>query len=227
MGWRAAPLPPPATQIQRTQIRELTAPATPRAVQAKTNVFFLNYDGVTVKYTGDDDATRNETAFQQFEAKYAPYGDGPKRDAVMQAVVNDWQAYGVLVTDDRPASGDYTMNMTGPSNPFGGGVLGIAPLDCDDEQTPNNITFAFHSIDDGFDASTTATTIGQEVAHSFGLEHVDGHRRELLVGLELEVLDLALLDVEEARPSPARAAGVRDGLVDRAALGAAPSRVKA
>ena len=46
------------------------------------------------------------------------------------------------------------MNMTGPSNPFGGGVLGIAPLDCDDEQTHNNITYAFHCVNDQFDAST-------------------------------------------------------------------------
>jgi MYXO-CTERM domain-containing protein len=135
-------------------------------------VVFVNFDGAQLS-SGWDDSTNDVTQISECAGSFAAYGEGPKRDAVMQAVVNDWAAYGVTVTDDRPGAGDYTMNMTGPSNPFGGGVLGIAPLDCDDEQTPNNITFAFHSVDDGFDASTTATTIGQEVAHSFGLEHVD------------------------------------------------------
>jgi hypothetical protein len=35
------------------------------------------------------------------------------------------------------------------------------------------VTFAFHGADDGFSAATQATTVGQEVAHSYGLEHVD------------------------------------------------------
>jgi MYXO-CTERM domain-containing protein len=87
--------------------------------------------------------------------------------------MEDWAPFNVSVTDTRPASGDYTMNMTGPTNPFGGGVLGIAPLDCNDSQTHNNITYAFHSANDQFSSSTQATTIGQEVAHSYGLEHVD------------------------------------------------------
>jgi MYXO-CTERM domain-containing protein len=52
-------------------------------------------------------------------------------------------------------------------------VLGIAPLDCFDMMTHNNVTFAFHGANDGFPATVQATTIGQEVAHSFGLEHVD------------------------------------------------------
>ena len=40
----------------------------------------------------------------------------------------------------------------------------------------------------------------------------------LAATVELHVLDRALLEVEQARPPAARAAGVRDGLVDRAAL---------
>lgn len=156
------PVPPEAPRVA----------ADVHPLHAGPAVIFVNFDGAQLS-SGWDDSTNDVTQIGECAGSFAAYGDGAKRDAVMQAVVNDWQAYGVLVTDDRPASGDYTMNMTGPSNPFGGGVLGIAPLDCDDEQTPNNITFAFHSIDDGFDASTTATTIGQEVAHSYGLEHVD------------------------------------------------------
>ena len=156
------PVPPDAPRLRAEIGREAVGQA----------VVFVNFDGAQLS-SGWDDSTNDVTQIGECAGNFAAYGEGNKRDAVMQAVVNDWAAYNVIVTDERPASGDYTMNMTGPSNPFGGGVLGIAPLDCDDEQTPNNITFAFHSVDDGFDASTTATTIAQEVAHSFGLEHVD------------------------------------------------------
>ena len=139
---------------------------------AKQGVVFVNFDGATLN-SGWDDSRTNTTQISQLAGPFAAYGSGPKRDAVMQAVREDWAAYNVIITDSRPAQGDYTMNMTGPTNPFGGGVLGIAPLDCEDAQTHNNITFAFHSASDQFSATVQATTISQEVAHSYGLEHVN------------------------------------------------------
>ena len=145
-------------------------PAEPQP--AKQGVIFINFDGAQLT-SGYDDSRSNRTQIGQLAGSFAPYGQGSKREAVMQAVRTDWAPFNVLVVDTRPASGDYTMNMVGPTNPFGGGVLGIAPLDCNDAQTHNNITYAFHSASDQFSASTQATTIGQEVAHSYGLEHVD------------------------------------------------------
>jgi uncharacterized protein (TIGR03382 family) len=135
-------------------------------------VIFVNFDGATLT-AGMDSAQNNVTQIAECAGEFAPYGVGDKRTAVMQATRADWAAYNIDVVDVRPAAGEYTMNMTGPTNPFGGGVLGIAPVDCGNFQTHSNITYAFHSIDDGFDAATTATTIGQEVAHSYGLDHVD------------------------------------------------------
>jgi MYXO-CTERM domain-containing protein len=162
---RGDPVPVPADAPQ------LRADQEPKAGGAPGRIF-LNFDGANLS-SGYDDSTNNTTQIGECAGNFAPYGDGAKRDATVQAVRDDWEAYNVVIVDARPESGDYTMCMIGPSNPFGGGVLGIAPLDCDDQQTHNNITYAFHSVNDGFDASTTATTIGQEVAHSYGLEHVD------------------------------------------------------
>jgi MYXO-CTERM domain-containing protein len=133
---------------------------------------FLNFEGAQLS-GGFDDSHADVTQIGECVGPFAPYGDGPKRAAAVQAVREDWAAYDVAVTDARPDDGAYTMCMVGPTNPFGGGVLGIAPIDCGDSQTHDNIVFAFHSVDDGFDASTQATTISQEVAHSYGLEHVD------------------------------------------------------
>jgi MYXO-CTERM domain-containing protein len=141
-------------------------------LQASQGRVFVNFDGAVLTH-GWDDARNNVTQIGELAGSFAAYGAGDKRQAVMQAVRADWAPFDVVITDTRPASGDYTMNMTGPTNPFGGGVLGIAPLDCNDSQTHNNITYAFHSANDQFSAAVTATTIGQEVAHSYGLEHVD------------------------------------------------------
>jgi MYXO-CTERM domain-containing protein len=146
------------------------APGEPQL--AKQGTIFVNFDGENLS-SGYDDSHTNTTQLGNLAGPFAAYGEGTKREAVMEAVRADWAAYNVIITSSRPASGDYTMNMTGPTNPFGGGVLGIAPVDCSDAQTHNNITFAFHSVNDQFSAATTATTIGQEVAHSYGLEHVN------------------------------------------------------
>lgn len=139
---------------------------------AKTNVFYLNYDGGQVTYAGGqpDDASQNKSQFQEFVGNYAPYGGGAKRAASFQAVLTDWAPYDVVITDKRP-NGVYTMCINTPTNPFGGGVLGIAPLDCNDSNG-RNIVFAFHSDNDQFPPATQATTMSQEIAHAFGLEHV-------------------------------------------------------
>lgn len=162
--YRGDPVPVPA---DAPRLRPAGAP-----VLAQPGVIFVNFDGAQLS-SGFDDSRNNQTQIGNLAGTFAPYGEGEKRIAVLQAVAVDWAAYDVTVTQTRPASGNYTMNMTGPTNPFGGGVLGIAPLDCDDSQTHNNITYAFHSANDMFSAAITATTIGQEVAHSYGLEHVD------------------------------------------------------
>jgi MYXO-CTERM domain-containing protein len=142
-----------------------------RPQQAKQGVIFVETAAITTEMGGEDSHTNQSSIFgQDFEA----FGGGEaEHAALMEAVRIDWAAYNVLVVDSRPASGDYTMNITSPTNPLGGGVLGIAPLDCNDMMTHNNVTFAFHGANDGFGPSTWATTVGQEVAHSFGLEHVD------------------------------------------------------
>ncbi|MDC0715878.1 Ig-like domain-containing protein [Nannocystis bainbridge] len=169
-GVRAAPLLPPASQ----GTTRLKANVPPSAVgQAQTNVFFLNYDGVTLKATGKDDAKKDESAFKEFAGEYAPYGEGSKRAASLQAVKADWAKYKVVITDERPDQGEYTMCVNSPTNVFGGGVLGVAMLDCEDKKVASNVVLAFHSAKDKYSAATQATTMSQEIAHAYGLEHVN------------------------------------------------------
>ncbi|MFY0541249.1 Ig-like domain-containing protein [Nannocystis pusilla] len=142
------------------------------AGHAQANVFFLNYDGVTLNQGGQDNSATNTTVFNEFATTYQPYGAGNKRAASLQAVKSDWAPYDVSITDVRPNGGLYTMCVNLPTNVFGGGVLGVAPLDCNDNMAAN-IVLAFHSANDQFSAATQATTMSQEIAHAYGLEHVN------------------------------------------------------
>ena len=159
--YRGDPIPPPLETLA-------IHPSTPTA--GEPGVVFVNFDGATLA-SAPEDARLDQTQIG-FEGAFAPYGVGAKRDATLQSVRADWAAYDLAITDVRPTTGEYTMAMVGPTN-FTDGSLGLALLDCDDAWTRNNIVYAFHQIDDGYSAAGTATTIGQEVAHSFGLEHVD------------------------------------------------------
>lgn len=158
----ADPVPMPAEL-------DLAAPSSPRA--AERAVVFVNFDGASLTF-GSDDSRANTTILQELAGDFPAYGagNGSERAAVMQAVKADFAAYDVVVVDSRPTSGSYTMAMIGPYE--AGSVLGIAPLDCRD-RFPNNVVFAFHGPTDGYTANDQARTVSQEVAHSFGLEHVD------------------------------------------------------
>lgn len=163
---RGNPVPMPADAPR------LNADNNPVTGGSYSGVVFVNFDGATLT-GGSDDSRDNRTGLSQLVGPFAAYGEGAKREATLQAVREDWAAYNILIVDERPSGGDYTMNMTGPTNPYGGTILGVAPLDCDDASTHNNITYAFHSANDSHSASTQATTVSQEVAHSYGLEHVN------------------------------------------------------
>ncbi len=161
--WRSNPVVPPpgAASIQGASGDVMFA--------GESQVIFVNFDGVTIESSGyQDDATLNRSWLTS--GPMEPWGNNPaKRQAIMDAVRADWQAFNVAITESRPASGPYEMCVVSPTN-FAGS-LGIAPVDCNNSN-PSNITYAFHSAGDSHPATTAATTIGQEVAHAFGLMHV-------------------------------------------------------
>ena len=135
---------------------------------------FVNFDGAELRKTEaftEDDAP-NDTSWL-FGGTFERYGDDTTAAAILQAVRRDFSAYDIEITDTRPSSGPYTMALVTPTNPVGGGVIGYAPVDCWNAVSASNIIFAFHGPDDGFSTAARGTTVSQEVAHSFGLEHSD------------------------------------------------------
>lgn len=159
---RAAPLPPPASAVEQANPQHAAGPV--------AATFFVNFDGAVLNDDRED--ARSNGTLIGWSGAFEGYGTGTKRAAVMQAVHQDWQPFAATITDKRPEAGDYSMVMVGPTN-FTNGSLGIALLDCGNDWTSNNIVYAFHHAEDSFTAAATATTISQELAHSYGLEHVD------------------------------------------------------
>lgn len=136
-------------------------------------VIFVNFDGVVLTPAPVDDATLDQSVLgDDVGMPLASYGVGPKRDEVMAFMAEYWAPFDVGVTSTRPASGDYTMIVVTPTNPFGG-AGGIAPLDCDNAN-PRTVGLVFGSIDDGMAAADVAAVITHVVADGMGLEHTEG-----------------------------------------------------
>lgn len=148
--------------------RDKVGEGSPKAV--RPGVIFVNFAGVTTMMGADNSKIDSSSIFGQ---SFDPFGgDQAAHTAVVDAVHMDFSAYDIEIVEERPASGDYTMAVVSPTNPAGGSVLGIAPLDCHDGM-PNNVVFAFHGAGDMFGPSGVAGTISHEVGHSYGLEHVN------------------------------------------------------
>ncbi len=132
-------------------------------------VVYLNFEGGTIFYSEYDDASQNRSRL--YSGEWPSYGDGSRRDEVMDLVRLHFVDFNVVFTDRRPGSGPYTMVMIGPEFIVDGGALGVAPVDCNDTE-PANIVYAFLSADDALSSSDHAWTISHEIAHSYGLDHV-------------------------------------------------------
>jgi hypothetical protein len=156
------------------------------------HVLFLNFDGATIT-RGSDNPGLNRSFIPNNTTTVIPPFDDTKvamfynRAAAINEVVkysNGFYAnYNVHIVTTRPASGRYSMFMVGGTATLvgsGGGVVGIAPLDCGNANE-SNVGFAFSaSLIPSTRTSLTsannalrqlAITIVHEAGHAYGLEH--------------------------------------------------------
>lgn len=166
-----------STWVESVPVQSLRAAPRVAEVGEQTGVVYVNFEGGRLRHEqGRDDASKNITFLEEMDGEHERYGGGAKQAAVLEAVRSDWADYNVVVVDQRPGGGAYTMAMVGPTNPYGERIRGMAPLDCEDRWSKKNIVFAFFESDDDYTVSATAGIISQELAHSFGLDHVDDER---------------------------------------------------
>lgn len=147
----------------------LTAVDRPARLGAK--IMFINFDGADMNGCGGSNDPHNDCS-TIFQGTVLPYtGDAVQRASVVQVIRKRVADFGVTVTDQRPGSGDYDMEMVGNwqgvENP---GFAGIAPnIDCfDAEGGETSFTLEASGSADGI-----AEIVLQEIAHTWGLEHVD------------------------------------------------------
>jgi hypothetical protein len=157
--------PAPGTFPQATG--DLQNDPHPHALGAK--ILFINFDGAQLNSCFNDDPQNNCSSI--FGGTVLPFsGDAAIRASVIQAVRKKIEQYGITVTDTRPESGDYDMEMVGAWENSNPSFAGVAPsIDCYDERGgETSFTLEITTNPDG-----VAEIILQELAHTWGLEHVD------------------------------------------------------
>ncbi|MCR9160528.1 MAG: Ig-like domain-containing protein [bacterium] len=133
-------------------------------------ILFVNFDGADMNPCNS--GPQNNCSGLFFGTVLPYTGDAAKRASVIQIVRTRVNDFGITVTDTRPASGDYDMEMVGDWAGVGDqGFAGVAPgpVDCFDNRGGEvSFTLEASTSSDGI-----AEIILQEVAHTWGLEHID------------------------------------------------------
>lgn len=133
-------------------------------------ILYVNFDGGDMNPCNSGPQNNCSSLFFGTVLPYT--GDAAKRASVIQIVRTRVNDFGITVTDQRPGSGDYDMEMVGDWAGVGDqGFAGVAPgpVDCFDNRGGEvSFTLEASGSSDGI-----AEIILQEVAHTWGLEHID------------------------------------------------------
>ena len=132
-------------------------------------ILFVNFDGQDMNSCFNNNPQQNCSTI--FGGTVLPYsGDASQRAAVIQTVRKKVEDFGMTVTDQRPSGGDYDMEMVGNWQNSSPSFAGVAPsIDCFD-QNGGEVSF---TLEASGSADGMAEIILQELAHTWGLEHID------------------------------------------------------
>lgn len=164
----------------------------PNPLPATAWTVFANFDGGKMKSCGWDNSPQDNCS-TIFQGTVLPFsGNAAQRAAVVQVIRADLGQFNINVVDKRPESGDYDMEMIGDWNPAPqGGFAGVAPsLDCWNDNG-GEVSF---TLDYTGTATGIAKAVLQEIAHTWGLEHVDS-KSDLLYPTTQSVPDPTFQDV--------------------------------
>ena len=163
----AAETPMPLAVVPRDPATALVHDQRPAQLGSK--VLFVNFDGVQLNNCGNNSPLQNCSTI--FGGTVLPYsGDDAKRASIIQTVRNRVEDFGITVTTVRPASGDYDMEVVGNWQGVNPSFAGIAPGgDCWDNGG-GEVSF---TLDVAGTTDGVAEIILQELAHTWGLDHVD------------------------------------------------------
>lgn len=156
-------LPPSAAGLVATQRPQLLG----------DKILYVNFDGADMNGCGGSNDPHDDCS-TIFQGTVLPYsGDAVQRASVVQVIRKRVADFGITVTDQRPQSGDYDMEMVGNWQGVTPGFAGVAPnIDCFDA-TGGETSF---TLEASGSADGIAEIVLQEIAHTWGLEHIDAQQ---------------------------------------------------
>ncbi|MEM7156501.1 MAG: MYXO-CTERM sorting domain-containing protein [Myxococcota bacterium] len=132
-------------------------------------ILFVNFDGADMNACGNNNPQNNCSTI--FNGTVLPFsGTDVQQASIIQVIRKRVQDFGITVTNVRPASGDYDMEMVGNWQGADPSFAGVAPnIDCfDNAGGETSFTLEASGSADGI-----AEIVLQELAHTWGLEHID------------------------------------------------------
>ena len=172
---------------------ELLNEDAPPPLAAQSGLLYVNFDGGKMNGCGWGNNDPKNNCSVIFQGTVLPFSGNPAmRAAVVQYLRKDFADFNIAVTDIRPGDNlDYDMEMVGDWNPPPqDGFAGVAPsIDCFNNDG-GEVSF---TLDYSPSAGGIAKAILQEVAHTWGLEHV-GSTGDLLYPTTAGAADPAYQD---------------------------------
>jgi uncharacterized protein (TIGR03382 family) len=176
---------PPVTKSGLTFARQVVPPAPPSppfgggaasssvSARAQSRTIFLNRDGA-VLLPGDNDARLSTSSIVREPTLLTPWEIDDDTWSETVACVKDLYArFDVTITDEDPGDVPHLEAVFG-GHPFDVGlpdnVAGVSPFTTDCSVIENSVVFTFTDVLPD-DAQLMCEVMGQEIAHSFGLDH--------------------------------------------------------
>jgi hypothetical protein len=166
-----------ATFVGTTKGYVIVDPPSPEeSVAHFSRIMYLNRcaGGCTVTY-GNNDSSNNRSSIAQGTLSAWTYGDA-KWNQLVACVEEIMGPFDIQVTDQDPGQTEHMEAMVaGLASQFGESnqILGFAPGGCG--YIPRSISFTFannsYYSSGGGDIDELCATVGQEIAHTWGLDH--------------------------------------------------------
>lgn len=148
-------------------------PPVSAAAFATTRTLYLNRHGGTLT-PGNNNSQTNTSSLVSHASTVTGWDVTDAKWAETMACVRDmWAPFDVTITDEDPGSTPHVEVFVGGSPSsigFGGNIGGVAPMALDCSVVERSVVFVFPK-NLGNRAQSVCEVVGQEVGHSYGLDH--------------------------------------------------------
>jgi Bacterial Ig domain len=166
-------LVPPGTEAGTTTTASLTGAGTTGQLAASRTIY-LNKNGVTLSPGANDSITNRSTVVTQPTAIPAWNVSASVWASTVSCMREVFAPFNVTITDTDPGNVPHMEAVFGGAPTMVGqptNLAGVSPFTTDCSIIENSITFAFMGVLPA-DPSLACEVMAQEVAHSYGLDHV-------------------------------------------------------